>query len=96
MASIPDQKKPTGKLSIRCIILYEKTKIIDEVKRKMRPRDTAEEIKIEKAQEANVIKHETQLRNEYGKFPGKGFRHIKRQNHNKYSTINILYSWFKN
>lgn len=97
MASIPDKKKPTGKLSIRCIILYEKIKIMDEVKRKMRPRDTAEEIKIGKAQEANVIKHETQLPNEYGKFPGKGFKHIKRQDHKKYSAINdILYSWFKN
>ena len=29
-------------------------------------------------------------------FLGNGFKHIKRQNHQKFKTINnVLYSWFK-
>ena len=37
------------------------------------------------------------LREEYENFQGKGFKHIKRENHQKFKPINeILYAWFKN
>ena len=45
---------------------------------------------------ANVVKNEAILRGEYENFQGKGFKHLKRENHQKYKAINtILYKWFK-
>ena len=42
------------------------------------------------------MKNEAKLREEYANFQGKGFKHIKRENHQKFKPINdILYSWFK-
>ena len=42
------------------------------------------------------MKNEAKLREEYANFQGKGFKHIKRENHQKSKPINdILYSWFK-
>ena len=42
------------------------------------------------------MKNEAKLREEYANFQGKGFRHIKKENHQKFKPINDnLYSWFK-
>ena len=43
--------------------------------------DCAERFKIGKTQPVHVIKHEAQLRTEYEKFQGKGFKYIQRQDH---------------
>ena len=57
-------------------------------------REIAEQFKIGKTQPANVIKNEASLRAEYENF--QGFKHLKRQNHQKYKAINtILYKLFK-
>ena len=97
MASINSKKREAGKLNKRCLTLDEKIKILDEVKkRKLSCRAIAEEFKIGKTQAANVVKNEAKLREEYQNFQGKGFKHIKRENHQKFKPINdILYSWFK-
>ena len=59
-------------------------------------REIAEQFKIGNAQAANIVKNEASLRAEYENFQGKGFKHIKRENHQKYKVINlILYKWFK-
>ena len=81
----------------RCLTLDEKIKILDEVKkRKLSCRAIAEEFKIGKTQAANVVKNEAKLREGYANFQGKGFKHVKRENHQKFKPINgILYSWFK-
>ena len=66
----------------RCLTLDEKIKILDEVKkRKLSCRAIAEEFKIGKTQTANVVKNEAKLREEYENFQGKGFKHIKSENH---------------
>ena len=58
-------------------------------------REIAEQLKIGKTQAANVVKNETTLRAEYKNFQGKGFKHLKRQNHQKYQAINsMLYKLF--
>ena len=97
MASINSKKREAGKLKKRCLTLDENIKILDEVKkRKLSCRAIAEEFKIGKTQAANVVKNEAKLREEYENFQGKGFKHIKRENHQKFKPINdILYSWFK-
>ena len=42
------------------------------------------------------MKNEAKLREECANFQGKGFKHIKSENHQKFKPINdILYSWFK-
>ena len=81
----------------RCLTLDEKIKILDEVKkRKLSCRAIAEKFKIGKTQAANVVKNEAKLREEYANFQGKGFKHIQRENHQKFKPINdILYYWFK-
>ena len=97
MASINSKKREAGKLNKRCLTLDEKIKILDEVKiKKLSCRAIAEEFKIGKTQAANVVKNEAKLREEYEIFQGKDFKHIKRENHQKFKLINdILYSWFK-
>ena len=97
MASINSKKREAGKLNKRCLTLDEKIKILDEAKkRKLSCRAIAEEFKIGKTQTANVVKNEAKIRAEYANFHGKGFKHIKRENHQKFKSINdILYSWFK-
>ena len=97
MASINSKKREVGKLNKRCLTLNEKIKILDEVKkRKLSCRAIAEEFKIGKTQAGNVVKNEAKLREEYANFQSKGFKHIKRENHQKFKPINdILYSWFK-
>ena len=97
MASINSKKRETSKLNKRCLTLDEKIKILDEVKkRKLSCRAIAEEFKIGKTQAANVVKNEAKFREEYANFQGKGFKHIKRENHQKFKPINdIHYSWFK-
>ena len=97
MASINSKKREAGKLNKRCLTLDEKIKILDKVKkRKLSCRAIAEEFKIGKTQVANVVKNEAKLREEYANFQGKGFKHIKRENHQKFKPINdILYSWFE-
>ena len=81
----------------RCLTLDEKIKILDEVKkRKLSCRPIAEEFKVGNTQAANVVKNEAKLKEEYANFQDKGFKHIKRENHQKFKPINdILYSWFK-
>ena len=55
-------------------------------------REIAEQFKIGKTQAANTVKNEASLRAEYENFQGKGFKHVKRENHQKYKAINrILY-----
>ena len=97
MASINSKKREAGKWNKRCLTLDEKIKILDGVKkRKLSCRVIAEEFKIGKTQAANVVKNEAKLREEYANFQGKGLKHIKRENHQKFKPINdILYSWFK-
>ena len=97
MASINSKKREAGKLNKRCLTLDEKIKILDEVKkRKLSCRAIAEKFKNRKTQAANVMKNEAKLREEYGNFQGKGLKHIKRENHQKFKPINdILYSWSK-
>ena len=42
------------------------------------------------------MKNEAKFREDYANFQGKGFKHIKRENHQKFKPINdIHYSWFK-
>ena len=89
------QYREASKLNKRCLTLDEKIKILDEVKKK-KTRAIAEEFKIGKTQAANVVKNEAKLREEYENFQGKGFKRIKRENHQKFKSINnILYSWCK-
>ena len=94
--SINSINREAGKLNKRCLILDEKIKILDEVKkRKLSCRAIAEEFKIGKTQAANVVKNEAKLREEFENFQGKGFKHVKRENHQKFKPINeILYSSF--
>ena len=70
---------------------------MDEVKkRKLSCRAIAEEFIIGKTQAANGMNKEAQLREEFENFQGKGFKHIKRENHQIFKLINeIFYSWFK-
>ena len=86
-----------GKLNKRCLILDGKMKILHEVKKmKLSCRAITEEFKIGKTQAANVVKNEAKLREEFENFQGKGFKHIKRENHQKFKLFkHILYSWFK-
>ena len=71
---------------------------MDEVKKiKLSCRAIAKEFKIGKTQAANVVKNEAKLREEFGNFQGKSFKHIKRENHQKFKTFNdILYLGLKN
>ena len=77
----------------RCLTSDEKIKILDVVKkRKMSCREIAEQFKICKTQAASLVKNDASLRAKYENFQGKGFRHLKRENHEKYKAINtILY-----
>ena len=70
---------------------------MDEVKkRKLSCRAIAEEFKIGRTQAANAVKNEAKLREEFENFQGKGFKHIQRENHQKFKPVNdILYYWFK-
>ena len=96
MAPINSKKREASKLNKRCLTLDEKIKILDEVKkRKLSCKAIAEEFKIGKTQVANVVKNAAKLREEYANCQGKGFKHIKRENHQKFKPINdTLYSWF--
>ena len=98
MASINSKKREAVKLNKRCLILNEMIKILDEVKkRKLSCRAIAEEFKIGKTQSANVVENEAKLREEFENFQGKCFKHIKKENHQKFKPVNdILYSWFIN
>ena len=97
MASISSKKREAGRLRKRCLTLDEKIKILDNVKKStMSSREIAEHFKIGKTQAANVVKNEITLRAEYENFRGKGFKHLKRENHQKYKDINtILYKWLE-
>jgi len=97
MASINSKKREAGKLSKRYLTLDEKINILDEVKkRKLSCRAIADKFNIGKTQAANVLKNESTLRKEYEIFQGKGFKHLKRENHQKFKAINeILYVWYK-
>ena len=97
MASISSKKREAGKLNKRCLTLDEKIKILDIVKkRKMSCRKITEQFRIGNTQAANVVKSEASLRAEYENFQVKGFKHLKRENHQKYKVINkILYKCFK-
>ena len=87
MASTSSKKREAGKLRERCFTLDEKIKILDKVKKsKMSSREIAEHFKIGKTQAANVVKNEITLRAEYENFRGKGFKHLKRENHQKYKV----------
>ena len=91
------KKREAGKLNKWCFKLDKKIKMLDEVKkRKLSCRAIVKEFKIGKTQVANVVKNEAKLRVEFENFQGKGFKHIKTENHQKFKLINdILYSWFK-
>ena len=97
MASISSKKREAGKLNKRCLTLDEKIKILDVLKkRKMSCREITEQFKIGKTQTADVVKSEASLKAEYENFQREGFKHLKRENHQKYRAINtILYKWFK-
>ena len=97
MASINSKKREAGKLNKRCLTLDEKIKILDEAKkRKLSCRTIDEKFNIGKTQAANVMKNESKLRKEFETFQGKGFKHLKRENHPKFKAINeILYTWYK-
>ena len=84
MASISSKKREAGKLNKRCLTLDEKFKILDVVKKmKMSCREIAEQVQIGKTQAANVAKNLASLKAEYENFQGKGFKHLKRENHQK-------------
>ena len=88
MASINSKKRVSGKLNKRCLTLDEKIKILDEVKRrKLSCRAIAEEFKIGKTHRVNVVKNEAKFREEFENFQGKGFKHIKRENHQNSSLL---------
>ena len=72
-------------------------KILDVVKkRRMSCREIAGQFQIGKTQAANPVKNEASLIAEYENFQGKGFKYLKRENHQKYKAINIiLRKWFK-
>lgn len=97
MAPVNTKKSEAGKLSKRCLTLDEKIKILDaNRKNKMSCRDISKEYNIGKTSAANVLKDEQKLRVEYENFQGKGFKHISRENHQKFKPINeILHSWFR-
>ena len=97
MASISSKKREAGKLHKRCLTLDEKFKILDVVKKmKMSCREIAEQVQIGKTKAANVVKNLASLKAEYENFQGKGFKHLERENHQKYKAIStILYKWFK-
>ena len=97
MASINSKKRKAGKLNKRCLTLDKKIKVLDKVKkRKLSYRAIAEEFKVGNTQAAIVVKNEAKFRGEIENFEGKGFKHIKTENHQKFKPINdILYSWFK-
>ena len=97
MASISSKKREAGKLNKKCLTLDEKIKILYVVKKsKISCREIVEQFKIGKKQAANVIKNETSLRAEYENLQGKGFKYLKRENHQKDKVINtIFYKSFK-
>ena len=97
MASTSSKKREAGKLNKRCLTLDERIKILEVVKkRKISCREIVEEFKMGKTQASNVVKNEASLRAEYENFQGKGFKHLKRENHQKYNAINtILYKGSK-
>ena len=83
------KKIQAGKLSKIYITLDEKIKILDVVKkRKMSCREIADQFKIGNTQAANIVKNEASLRVEYENIQGKGFKHLKRENHQKHKVIN--------
>ena len=84
-------------LNKRCLTLDEKIKILDEAKkRKLSYRTIAEKFNAGKTQAANVMKNESKRRKEFETFQGKGFKHLKTENHQKFEAINeILYTWSK-
>ena len=53
-------------------------------------REIAKQFKTGKTQAANVVKNEASLRAEYENFQGKGFKHLKRENHQKYKAIDLI------
>ena len=65
-------------------------------KRKMSCREIAEQFKIgSKTQAANVVKNKASLGAEYENFQRKGFKHLKRENHQNCKAITTsLYKWF--
>ena len=95
MTSINAKKQETGKFSKLWLTLNENITVFNEVKkRKLSCRATAEDFKIGKIQTGTVVKKEAKLREE--NFQGKGFKHIKRKNHQKLKPINdILHLRFK-
>ena len=71
--------------------LDEKIKILLEVKkRKLSCRAINEEFKIGRTQAAKVVKNESELREEFENFQGKGFTYIKRENHQKFTLQNVV------
>ena len=91
MASIGSKKREAGKLRKRCLTLDEKIKILDKVKKSKMSSREIEHFKIGKTQAANVVKNKVTLRAEYENFRGKGFRHHKRENHQKNTKISIQF-----
>ena len=58
----------------------------------MNCREIAKQFKIGKTQAANVVKNEASLRAEYENFQGKGFKHLKRENHQIFEASGIYVS----
>ena len=78
LASINSKKREAGKFNKRCLILDEKIKILDDVKkRKLSCRVITEEFKIGKTQAANVVNNEAKFREEFKNFQSKVFKHQK-------------------
>ena len=94
MTSINSKKRETGKFNKRCLTLDEKIKILDEVKKiKRSSRTISEDFKIGKTQAVSAVKNEAELRDQFENFKGKGFKNIKRKNHQNFKPINgIFYS----
>ena len=96
MSSINSRKTEAGKLNKRCLTLDEKTKILHEIKkRKLSCRAITEEFRIGKTQAAKVVKKREEefekLREEFENVQGKFFKHIKRENHQKFKPTNTLF-----
>ena len=73
----------------RCLILDEKNKILDVVKKRKMSCREIEQFKIGKSQIANVFKNDAHLRAEYEKFQRKGFNDLKER------TIRNTKQWTK-
>ena len=91
MASISSKKWEAGKLK-RCLTINEKIKLYIgwSKEKKLSCRAIAEEFKTGKTQAVSVVRNEAKFREKFEHFQGKGFKHIKRENHQMFKPINDI------